>query len=248
MDGLSNLLNKSNIGCCINGKVINHLLYADDSCIIASTPAALQKLLKLCCEYADDNTIIYNENKTKCMCFKPKSLNNLFVPSLFLNSVKLKFVSTLKYLGVMLSHDLHDDEDLGRHRRYLYAKGNMLIKNFQECSDEVKYHLFKTFCHNVYGGHLWTVYKAQSMNKLNVAFNNVYRTLFHIKRGTSMSSLYVHNNIDSFTILLRKAAFSFRNRLLTSLNNYVMLIVSSVYFYCHSSFTINWARNLFTYL
>ena len=180
------------------------------------------------------------------MCFKPKSLTNLFVPSLFLNNVELKFVSSIKYLGVILSEDMQDDEDLCRHKRYLYSKGNMLIKNFNNCSDEVKHCLFKTFCNNIYGGQLWTSYKRRGMTKLKVAFNNVYRYLFNVKRGASMSALYVHNNVDSLNVILRKAAYSFRKRLLESTNKFIVLLTSSVYFYRFSSYTVTWARDLFT--
>ena len=42
MDGLSELLNESGIGCKINGHVINNLMYVDDSCLISLSPAGLQ--------------------------------------------------------------------------------------------------------------------------------------------------------------------------------------------------------------
>ena len=90
MDDLIKELNKSEIGCCINGHYINNLLYADDSCIVASSPSGLQKLIDICSEYATANTIVFNESKTKCVCFKPKCLKNLHVPSIFLNNNELE--------------------------------------------------------------------------------------------------------------------------------------------------------------
>ena len=44
-DGLSNILNNSLIGGSLGGKGINHMLYADDICIISLSSAGLQKLL-----------------------------------------------------------------------------------------------------------------------------------------------------------------------------------------------------------
>ena len=44
-DGLSNILNNSLIGGSLGGKRINHMLYADDICIISLSSAGLQKLL-----------------------------------------------------------------------------------------------------------------------------------------------------------------------------------------------------------
>lgn len=245
MDNLSDCLTNSNIGCNVNGMFINHLLYADDSCIMAPSPAGLQKLLDICCDYAKDNTIIYNELKTKCVCFKPKSLRRLYVPNIYLNKVVVKFVDCIKYLGVMLSGDCMDDDDLCRHKKYLYAKGNMLIKSFIDCTSDVKTRLFKTFCYSTYGGHLWTMFKKESMTKVKVAFNDVFRHLFTIKRGSSISCIFVQNNIDSFFTLLRKSAFNFRNRLMKSENAIINTITSSVFFYSYSSVTAIWNRDLF---
>ena len=71
----------------------------------------------------------------------------------------------IKYLGVLLNEDSKDNDDLYRHRKYLYSRGNMLIRKFKHCSEDVKQRLFTTFCNNVYGGHLWTVYSNQVMNE-----------------------------------------------------------------------------------
>lgn len=60
----------------------------------------------------------------------------------------------------------------------------------------------------MYGGHLWSKYSPGGMNKLNVAFNDIYRKLFKIKRGTSMSCIYVHNNIDGLKAVLKEGLLS----------------------------------------
>ena len=65
-----------------------------------------------------------------------------------------------------------------RQSKYMYAKGSMLVRNFKECSDNVKLRLFQTKCYhhdNVYGGHLSSNYKTPEFNKVIVAFNDVHR-------------------------------------------------------------------------
>ena len=47
MDDLSDRLNKLKIGCCINGIVVNHIMYADDLVLIAPSVAGMNKILKL---------------------------------------------------------------------------------------------------------------------------------------------------------------------------------------------------------
>ena len=146
----------------------------------------------------------------------------------------------------MLNELSNDEDDLRRHKRFLYAKGNAIIAQFKHCSDDVKTRLFRSFCYNVYGGHLWSKYKSTSMDKVSVAFNDVYRKLFNIKRGASISAIYVINNLDGFRTVMRKASFSFRNRIFESDNKYVQLITNSVFFYCASSLSQLWLRDLFT--
>ena len=50
MDDQSTSLNNSGIGGHIGEKIINHLCYADDTCLIALSSSAIQQLLStLCC-------------------------------------------------------------------------------------------------------------------------------------------------------------------------------------------------------
>jgi len=107
--------------------IINHLMYADDTCIKAPSPTALQQLFDICADFAVSNFIIFNEKKTKCMCFKPNSLNGLFVHTLCLNNVPLTFVMSNKYLGVII-HDKHrDDDDIMIYVKSLYSRGFMAL-------------------------------------------------------------------------------------------------------------------------
>ena len=51
IDGLSDILNKHTIGGSLDGKRINHLLYADDLCIVSLSSVGLQQLLSICDQY-----------------------------------------------------------------------------------------------------------------------------------------------------------------------------------------------------
>ena len=151
-------------------------------------------------------------------------------------------------LGVMLHETMDDSIDMMRHRKYLYGKGNLLVRHFLSCSEDVKIRLFKTYCNNIYGGHLWSQYRASDMKKLQVAFNDIYRLLFGIHRGESMSHIYVLHNIASFNVLLRKAIFSFQKRLLDSDNAYISTILKSVYFHAYSATSRHWSLSLYSLL
>ena len=49
IDGLSNILINCTTGGFLRGKRINHMLYADDLCIVSLSSAGLQNLLSICC-------------------------------------------------------------------------------------------------------------------------------------------------------------------------------------------------------
>ena len=75
MNQLSQTLNKLNIGCFIGQHCLNHILFADDICCIASSCKGLQKLLVVCYEYAQSHDISFNCSKTEIMMFKTKFLS-----------------------------------------------------------------------------------------------------------------------------------------------------------------------------
>ena len=177
VNDLSEALLSSNTGCNINGQCINHILYADDTVIMAPSPHSLQNLLNVCDNYAQDNDIKYNEKKTVMMCFKPSGMNNLNIPIFTLNGKILKFVNEYKYLGVTITENLSDNEDIMRSTRYIYGAGNVLISKFKKCSDDVKVGLFKTYCSNLYGCHMWCRYYKYNFHRINVAHKQIFKKI-----------------------------------------------------------------------
>ena len=61
-------LNSQFFGCHINSICYNHLVYADDTVLLAPSPKGLQMLIDICVAFGIENDIVYNEEKTKCMC------------------------------------------------------------------------------------------------------------------------------------------------------------------------------------
>ena len=70
MDGLSNILNNCTTGGFLGGKRINHMLYADDLCIVRLSSAGLQNLLSICDKHCVSHSITFNVKKSVCMLFQ----------------------------------------------------------------------------------------------------------------------------------------------------------------------------------
>ena len=120
----------------------------------------------------------------------------------------------------------------------------MLVKSFKHCTNDVKNYLFRTYCSSIYGCALWCAYKPSDFKKVVVAYNDVYRSMFNIRRGYSMSHIFVLNGVDHFNVLMRKYVYSFRERLLTCDNTLIQSIVNSL-FYRVSSMSCKWPQLLY---
>ena len=112
VDDLSEYLVKSQIGCHIDSLCVNHVMYADDICLMAPSPAALLKLINICYDYSMQNNLSFNFSKSFCMVFKPR-LYKLSSPSLYMSTEKLEYTNSTKYLGFTFSSD-KDDNDMLR--------------------------------------------------------------------------------------------------------------------------------------
>ena len=174
------------------------------------------------------------------MAFYPKQFCNKDNPTMYLDDTCLRWVSSHKYLGVMISNDCKDELDIQRQIKSYYTKGNMIIRKFRKCSEPVKIQLFKTYFSNVYAGHLWRNYSVACYKKATVAYNNIYCMFLNLKRDCSMTNKYVEHNVHSFNSLLRIYMASFIDRLSKSENMIVNTICDSVYFMYQSKIFKLW--------
>ena len=179
------------------------------------------------------------------MCIKPRRFKDLYIPNVTLNGNVLDFVTSHKYLGYYIDASFTDNKDISRQTRSIYAQGNSLVRKFKHCSAEVKSQLFKSYCSSFYCTTVWSNYKPTALQKLNVAYKRIFRSLFSIKSG-SITGIMLQNNCNPLIVILRKLINGFRTRLITSDNSLVHAIVNSV-FYLNSAVTRKWNRDLFSF-
>jgi hypothetical protein len=247
VDELSLKLSASQVGCNINNASLNHFIYADDTVLLTPSPSAMQKLLKLCSEFAVNHDIVYNTKKTVIMCIKPKCFNHIAVPNFYLNGRVIKLVTTQKYLGVLINAKFDDNDDLHRQLKCIYSRGNMIIKRFSECNEEIKSQLFKSYCSNFYCCQLWSErhFHVSSIKRVRVAFKRIFKSLFKLKRE-SITAKMVQLNCDTFDEIRRKLVYSFKVRLENSSNLLVKTIIESMFFQ-GSSLNSYWTKQLYNF-
>ena len=233
IDGLSDILNKSTIGGSLGGKRINHLLYADDLCIVSLSSAGLQHLLSICDQYCATHSLTFNVRKSVCMFFKSK-MNKLCdnVP-VVLSRNTIDFVHETKYLGVIINSSVKTSSDVVRQTRKFYAQTNMLLRNFRYCTNDVKCTLFKSFCANMYCCPLWFNSTSSTIKKLKTSYNSALRNLLLIKKPYSASTMFVAHGIPSFYELLRTSIYRFADRVSKNSNSIIMACMTPIV-YIHS--------------
>ena len=225
IDCLSKELFNAKFGCVFNGNCFNHLVYADDTVLLAPSPTSLQKLIDICVAFADSHCLVYNKKKTKYMCIKPPNLKRLYIPDVRLYCNTVKLVNDEKYLGYIIENDCYDNAHIKKEMRNTFARGNMLIRNFRHCSDAVKIKLYKTYCSSVYCCALISTYHETALRKLHIAFNKMFKCLMNVPRRDSASTLFVNLGVDNFLVLRRKLVYSFVKRVHCTSNHLVCDIV-----------------------
>ncbi len=246
VNDLSEILNRSNVGLYICNNPVNHIYYADDLCIMASSPAGLQDLLNICSRYATENDIVFNHKKSMCVVFKPDKFK-LICPDICLDGATVDYIENAKYLGVILNNKCRDDNDIQRHLRGFYARSNTLIRKFYNCTTEVKLTLFQSYCLPSYCSHLWVNYNNSSYSKIRIAFNNVYRRILGFSKFDSASQMYVSHNIDNFDAYMRKNIHGFMKRVCNIENVLVKSVVNCI-MYVNNSMWYKWVNQLYNHV
>ena len=108
----------------------------------------------------------------------------------------------------------------------------------------VKIVVFKTFFSSFYASHTWSTYKLFSRQHFKTAYNRIFILLFYIDKRASISQSMIYHNINAHDVMLRKYSYSFKNRLYSSENKIVKILVNSLYFYGSSLFQ-RWTNELY---
>ena len=96
------------------------------------------------------------------------------VPIVHLGHLNTKAVEKETYLEHIINTDMADDDNISKEIRNIYARGNMLIRNFKHCTTAVKITLFQTYCSTLHCCPMWTRFRKSTIGKVNVACNKVF--------------------------------------------------------------------------
>ena len=88
-------------------------------------------------------------------------------------------------------------------------------------------YMFKSYCSSLYTSSLWCNYCSESLRKLCVAYNNVFRKITFLPRDCSASLMFATRDLPTCKILIRKHAYIFMKSVAESRNVILHSIVRS---------------------
>ena len=205
-------LTKAGVGCNIAGHFINHLLYADDLCLLCPSAKSLQKLLDICSEFSLSHDILYNCKKTVCLVVAPNWCKTFSPPPVKLCKENLVYVQKYVYLGHVITSSLSDNDDIDEQRRKLHVciRVNMIIRNVWQLLSVSK----KRYCSK----HIVQIYilvpcglyiTEKCFDKMRVMYNNAFRWLMHLHYRCSASGMFVIHGVRSFGEIIRQKCVFF---------------------------------------
>lgn len=226
MDDLCDLLVKSGLGCRAGSTVCNHLVYADDIALLATSIRSMKALLNICDKYGQEHDLTFNPTKTFLQAFVPHDMT-LLQPIIRFRGSIIQWTETVKYLGYEINCHQRDEKELNKRKREMYMQANLVRSRFQSCSYSVKKYLFNTYFGNVYCNSLWCPKDKKLLDKVKVAYNDSFRIIFGYSRRCSASAMFAENSVRNFEALRRNSITSLIGQLCSSTNSILLQILNS---------------------
>ena len=133
------------------------LSYDDDITIMSKRigcgggRGGLNKMLNICYNFPQSNSIIFNNKKTVCIKFGKEIVKN---ENAVLNTHVLKWVDKVKHLRNCKNKDCNELTDCNFKKSLFIGSANNLRRNFDKMQPSTLISLFKSYCCSLYGSRL----------------------------------------------------------------------------------------------
>ena len=156
MDELISSLRSSQIGCHIGNLYAGALAYADDLTLLAPNLRAIQKMLSICEQFAEEYSVLYNPKKS-VLLIEGRGANDINV-GISLNGIPIRREDSCKHLGVEIGVN-SNKLNVNRLAHDLIRRTNLILSNYGHCDWRVLRKLFLSYCSHAYGCPLWNLDK-----------------------------------------------------------------------------------------
>ena len=165
------------------------LLYADDTIILAESPAELQNALDATQEYCDLWDLTVNTSKTKVVIFSRGKVRNK--PDFFFRNEKLEITDDYIYLGTTFNYNGKFDKarakQVAQAKRALYGLRSKAQK--LKLPIDLQCELFEQLIEPIllYGSEIWGFNK---LDQVEVFYRSFIKQILHLNKSTPNSIVY----------------------------------------------------------
>ena len=197
IDSVLNEISKMKYGCRLGITSSNIIAYADDIVLLSPSASGLQILIDRVNELSNELELSINRVKTKCMIFCKGKDKSQSLGSFVLGESPIEFVTTFKYLGFVVQHNLKDDGDINRVRDRFYIDFNCLLRKFHFVDKNILLYLFKQYCLQWYGAELWLGDNKSAFKQFAIGYHKAIKKI--LKVSTHESNHYVCQEAGLYT-------------------------------------------------
>ena len=236
IDSLISDLKSSKAGCWIGHHYYGCLVFADDIKLLSPSATGLQRMVDVCANFGDENSITFNEKKSVCMRFGVNNHN----PDILLNGKVLKWENRVKHIGNVLNPALDDSDDIQLKQQEFFQQVNRLLVDYQGVRWDILAHLFKRYCGSFYGSQSWDL-RSTHIQGLYRSWNRAVRTMLKLPYDSHRYLLPLLLKMPSLEVQLMRRFVKMCSTMYTSVNESVSFLIR----YCLENSSSKIGKNLF---
>ena len=200
VDNILEQLEKSGLGCFINYKCHNSMIYADDLILVSISVHDLQCLFNICDKVISSLDLVVNINKCFCMRIGPR--HNIMCKSLTICNSPIPWVTEIRYLGIFICKGprfkCNWKEAISR---FYSTTNNILGKIGSSPPLEVVLKLIVTQCLPILNyGNVACALSRQDIDKFCFVFNSVFCKLFDTKDKNTIQACQYYTGFLTYDL------------------------------------------------
>ena len=205
-------INSLKIGCQLALTNYNIIGYADDLIIMSPSQSGLQFLLDMVFNHLSNLDLSINTVKSKVIIFNRKGKKDQSRSlNFYINGREIEIVDNIKYLGIILCHDLSNKLDIERQSKAFLKQSFGFLRKFGTFPLDLKIFLFKTYCLSMFGSDLWSDLKgcSQALKSLKICFHKGVKKMLGIPFRSSNHEACLSADMLTFDHLRHNKIFNF---------------------------------------
>jgi hypothetical protein len=214
VDSLLTKLELSGLGCFVNKKCSNSLMYADDLVLLSISITDLQNMLNICHLELMKLNLPINISKSHCIRLGPRFRSPC--NEITINNNVIPWVNKIRFLGIFICNGLRLKFDWHEAKSKFYKQNNgILSKLGTNPKIGLALHLVVSQSLPVlmYGIQATSLSK-EDISKLSFTYNSIFVKLFNVKNSEIIKQCQYFSGFLTFELQYELSRFKFLHQLL----------------------------------